>query len=308
MDGTNDAIIEVRNFTKRYGDFVAVDDISFEVERGSLFAFLGPNGAGKSTTINTLCTVQEKTSGELRLDGHDLSRDQDAVRASIGIVFQETTLDGKLTVAENLRLHCEFYGVPRAEVARRMGFVLELVDLSEWARSPVESLSGGMRRRAEIARSLVHYPKVLFLDEPTTGLDPQTRRGVWDYVRRLQREKDITLFLTTHYMDEAEICDRVAVIDHGKIVAHDTPYALKKQYTGTVVDLSPSDPAALLRALADRDLPHERLGERLRVRLPHGPQALELVAELRPCLEDVEVRKGTLDDVFIALTGKEIRE
>jgi len=300
-------IIEVKRFTKKYGDFTAVDDISFGVERGTIFAFLGPNGAGKSTTIGTLCTIQEKTSGELLIDGHDVSRHQDRVRASIGIVFQDSTLDAKLTVLENLQLHCEFYGVPRSEVARRIGFVLELVDLSEWADAPVQSLSGGMKRRAEIARSLVHFPKVLFLDEPTTGLDPQTRLNVWEYVQRLQREKEITIFLTTHYMDEAEICDRVAVIDHGRIVAHDTPYELKKRHTGTVVDLAVTDPQALLGYLDASSLGYERTGSRIRVRFPASADALDLVARFRPSIEDIEIRKGTLDDVFIALTGKEIR-
>ena len=305
---TADNIIEVRDFTKRYGDFVAVDGISFDVRRGAIFAFLGPNGAGKSTTINTLCTVQEKTSGTLRIDGHDVSREQDRVRAAIGIVFQESTLDAKLTVEENLRLHCEFYGVPRTEVAGRIAFALEAVDLGAWARDPVEGLSGGMRRRAEIARSLAHVPRVLFLDEPTTGLDPQTRRNVWECVRRLQRERGTTVFLTTHYMDEAEICDRVAVIDHGKIVAHDTPHELKRRHTSTVVDLDVSDPDEAEHRLATDSVSCERIGGRLRVRVPGTAEALGVVERLGPSIRDLEIRKGTLDDVFIALTGKEIRE
>lgn len=302
-----DRIIEVEHLTRKYGDFTAVDDISFGVERGSIFAFLGPNGAGKSTTIGTLCTIQEKTSGTIRIDGHDVSRDQDRVRASIGIVFQESTLDSSLTVDENLQLHCDFYAVPRSEVARRIGFVLDLVDLGEWSHAPVASLSGGMKRRAEIARSLVHFPKVLFLDEPTTGLDPQTRRSVWEYVRRLQQEKDITVFLTTHYMDEAEISQKVAVIDHGRIVAHDTPWELKRIHTSTVVDLVLRDPGDLLRHLEERCMGHEQAAERIRIRVPDASEALDLVTRFRDTIEDVEIRKGTLDDVFIALTGKEIR-
>jgi len=307
MQTEAEMIIEVKNFTKKYGDFTAVDDISFGVERGTIFAFLGPNGAGKSTTIGTLCTIQEKTSGELLIDGQDVSRDQDRVRSSIGIVFQESTLDAKLTVAENLQLHCDFYGVPKGDVAKRIGFVLDLVDLSDWAKAPVQSLSGGMKRRAEIARSLVHFPKVLFLDEPTTGLDPQTRLNVWEYVRRLQQEKEITIFLTTHYMDEAEISDKVAVIDHGRIVAHDTPYELKKRHTGTVVDLAVTEPEDLLHYLDTSSLGYERTGSRILVRVPGSAQALDLVTRFRPSIQDVEIRKGTLDDVFIALTGKEIR-
>ncbi|HJX64640.1 MAG TPA: ATP-binding cassette domain-containing protein, partial [Polyangia bacterium] len=211
--------IEVENFSKLYGEFRAVDDISFSVEEGSIFAFLGPNGAGKSTTINTLCTIQEKTRGTLRINGNDVTTDQAKVRKDIGIVFQECTLDTKLTVRENLKLHCDFYAVPKSEIEERIQFVLGLVDIEEWRNAPVSALSGGLKRRAEIARGLVHFPKVLFLDEPTTGLDPQTRANVWDYINKLQKQKNITIFLTTHYLEEAEICDQVAIIDHGRIVA-----------------------------------------------------------------------------------------
>ncbi|MGE5409911.1 MAG: ABC transporter ATP-binding protein, partial [Clostridiales bacterium] len=195
--------IEVSNFTKKFGSFTAVDNISFNVEEGTIFAFLGPNGAGKSTTINTLCTIHDKTDGELRINGNDVTRQKDKVRNDIGIVFQESTLDGKLTVEENLKLHCDFYKVPKSEVKSRIDFVLELVDIVNWRKAPVNSLSGGMKRRTEIARGLVHFPKVLFLDEPTTGLDPQTRANVWDYINKLQKQKNITIFLTTHYMEEA---------------------------------------------------------------------------------------------------------
>ena len=205
--------IEVKNFTKKFGTFTAVDNISFNVEQGTIFAFLGPNGAGKSTTINTLCTILEKTEGELKINGNDVSLRKDKVRSDIGIVFQESTLDGKLTVEENLKLHCDFYNVPKAEVKERIDFVLDLVDIRSRKKSQVDSLSGGMKRRVEIARGLVHFPKVLFLDEPTTGLDPQTRANVWDYIYKLQKQKNITIFLTTHYMDEAEICNQVAIID-----------------------------------------------------------------------------------------------
>ena len=230
--------IEVKNFTKKFGDFIAVDNISFEVEEGSIFGFLGPNGAGKSTTINTLCTIQEKTSGEMIINGFDVSTQMAQVRNNIGIVFQESTLDDKLTIEENLKLHCDFYNVPKKEVKSRIDFVLDLVDLEQRRNSPVKNLSGGMKRRAEIARGLVHFPKVLFLDEPTTGLDPQTRSNVWEYIYKLQKEKKITIFLTTHYMEEAEICNKIAIIDKGKIIAFDTPFNLKKQYTST--DISPS--------------------------------------------------------------------
>jgi ABC-2 type transport system ATP-binding protein len=300
--------IEVRDFTKKYGEFVAVDNISFDVEEGSVFAFLGPNGAGKSTTINTLCTIQEKTAGELRINGNDVSRDKDKVRNDIGIVFQESTLDGKLTVEENLRLHCDFYRVPRAEVKERIAFVLDLVDIGDWRRSPVDSLSGGMKRRAEVARGLVHFPKVLFLDEPTTGLDPQTRASVWEYIHRLQRQKNITVFLTTHYMDEAEICGKVAIIDHGRIVAHDTPENLKRKYTSTTMSIRTSNRELLTRYLDEHAIRHQVTGDRITIFSTDVVSVLEIASLFKASIEDIEVKKGTLNDVFIAITGKEIRE
>ena len=182
-------IIQVQNFSKRYGEFIAVNDISFEVEEGTIFAFLGPNGAGKSTTINTLCTIFEKTSGTLLIDGKDVSTQKSEVRSSIGVVFQDSTLDAKMTIEENLKMHCTFYNVPKKEVEERIKFVLNLVDLLGERKKLVGALSGGMKRRVEIARGLIHYPKVLFLDEPTTGLDPQTRAHIWEYILKLQKKE-----------------------------------------------------------------------------------------------------------------------
>lgn len=301
-------MIEVRDFTKRFGDFTAVDGISFDVGEGSIFAFLGPNGAGKSTTINTLCTIQEKTSGELRIAGNDVSRRQDAVRRDIGIVFQETTLDAKLTVAENLWLHCELYRVPRSELEERVDAALDLVDMRDWAGAPVGGLSGGMKRRVEIARGLSHQPKVLFLDEPTTGLDPQTRANVWDCVRRLQQRRGTTVFLTTHYMEEAEICDRVAIIDHGRIVAHDTPGNLKRRHTGTTVRIHTDSVAHLESLLEEMGMAHSTLGDCVTARAVEAREVVAVIERFGPRILDLEVAKGTLNDVFIALTGKEIRE
>jgi ABC-2 type transport system ATP-binding protein len=300
-------IIEVKSFTKKYGDFTAVDNISFTVAAGSIFAFLGPNGAGKSTTINTLCTIQSKTAGELTINGHDVTRHKDHVRKDIGIVFQEPTLDGKFTVEENLKLHCDFYKVPRDQVKARINFVLELVDISAWHKAPVDSLSGGMKRRAEIARGLVHFPRVLFLDEPTTGLDPQTRANVWDYIRDLQKQKNITIFLTTHYMDEAEICGQVAIIDHGKIVADDTPDNLKKKHTVTTMKIKTSRPEMLHRYLGEKALKYQCEKGRFIIFTAGTSSVLEAVAACRDWIEDIEVKQGTLNDVFIAITGKEIR-
>jgi ABC-2 type transport system ATP-binding protein len=299
--------IEVEGFTKKYGAFAAVDDVSFSVEEGSIFAFLGPNGAGKSTTINVLCTIQEKTGGTLRINGNDVTERKAEVRKDIGIVFQEGTLDDKLTVRENLKLHCDFYGVPKAEVTERIAFVLDLLDIKEWKEAPVSALSGGLKRRAEIARGLVHDPKVLFLDEPTTGLDPQTRANVWRYIHELQKRKNITIFLTTHYLEEAEICDQVAIIDHGKIVAHDTPYNLKRLHTSSTTKIRMSDPDPLLRYCADHALHAVREEGGVSIASPDIGVVMELVSVFKTSIEDIEIRKGTLDEVFLALTGKEIR-
>lgn len=299
--------IEVERFTKKYGDFAAVDDISFSVEEGAIFAFLGPNGAGKSTTINTLCTIQDKTGGSLRINGNDVTTQMALVRKDIGIVFQECTLDQKLTVRENLKLHCDFYGVPRSEIAERIRFVLELVDIEEWKNAPVGALSGGLKRRAEIARGLVHFPKVLFLDEPTTGLDPQTRANVWEYIEALQKRRNITIFLTTHYLEEAEICDSVAIIDHGKIVAHDTPYNLKKQHTRTTTRIRIADPEPILRYCAEHCLTSVREVGGLSITSTEVGAVMELVSRFKGSIQDLEIDKGTLDDVFLSLTGKEIR-
>ncbi|MDR3610095.1 MAG: ATP-binding cassette domain-containing protein [Ignavibacteriaceae bacterium] len=299
--------IEVKNFTKKFGSFTAVDNISFNVEQGTIFAFLGPNGAGKSTTINTLCTIHDKTYGELRINGNDVSNQKDKVRNDIGIVFQESTLDGKLTVEENLKLHCDFYNVPRSEVKERIDFVLELVDIMNWKKAPVDSLSGGMKRRVEIARGLVHFPKVLFLDEPTTGLDPQTRANVWDYIHKLQKQKNITIFLTTHYMEEAEICNKVAIIDHGKIVAHDTPNNLKKKFTSTTMKIKTSNQENLLQYLKESYLKYKQDDGHVTVFATNVEKVLGIISIFKESIEDIEISKGTLNDVFIAITGKEIR-
>ena len=216
-------VIEVRDLTRRFGEFTAVDRISFEVREGEVFAFLGPNGAGKSTTINMLCTLASPTAGQVTIAGFDVASRPKAVRRNIGLVFQDQTLDDRLTAQENLRFHAVLYRVPRDEVDRRIARVLELVDLSDRRYDLVSEFSGGMARRLEIARALMHVPRVLFLDEPTIGLDPQTRALMWEDVLRLREEANVTVFLTTHYMDEAEYADRIAIIDRGKIVALDTP-------------------------------------------------------------------------------------
>ncbi|MDR3011886.1 MAG: ATP-binding cassette domain-containing protein [Chitinispirillales bacterium] len=301
-------IIEVKDFVKRYGNFTAVKNVGFTVDEGSIFAFLGPNGAGKSTTINTLCTIFDKTEGTLTIDGKDVSTQKNQVRSVIGVVFQDSTLDKKMTVEENLKMHCVFYKVPRSEVEERIQFVLKLVDLLEWRKKMVSALSGGMKRRVEIARGLIHYPKVLFLDEPTTGLDPQTRAHVWEYIQRLQKEKNITIFLTTHYMDEAEICDKVAVMDHGKIIAYDTPLELKKKHTKDRAYVTTVNPAVFEKVLDSQNIPYIKKERYHLTDVGDKTRLLYALSECRSDITDIEIRKGTLNDVFLEITGRDIRE
>ncbi|ERI95728.1 daunorubicin resistance ABC transporter, ATP-binding protein [Clostridiales bacterium oral taxon 876 str. F0540] len=301
-------IIEVKNFTKKYGDFTAVNDISFTVEEGSIFAFLGPNGAGKSTTINTLCTIFEKTSGTLLIDGKDVTAQKGEVRSAIGVVFQESTLDSKMTVEENLKLHCVFYHVPKREVEERIKFVLNLVDLLGERKKLVGALSGGMKRRVEIARGLIHYPKVLFLDEPTTGLDPQTRSHIWEYIVKLQKERNITIFLTTHYMEEAEICNKIAIIDGGKIVAHDTPYALKKEYTRDKAFITTKDDSELEQILTQYEMNYVKKDGYYKVDAENTNLLLKVLSLQKEVITDIEIKKGTFNDVFLEITGRKIRE
>ncbi|ABR46468.1 ABC transporter related [Alkaliphilus metalliredigens QYMF] len=301
-------IIEVKNFTKKYGDFIAVNDISFDVEEGTIFAFLGPNGAGKSTTINTLCTIFEKTSGSLVIDGKDVTTQKSEVRSTIGVVFQDSTLDSKMTIDENLKMHCVFYNVPKKEVEERIQFVLNLVDLLGERNKLVGALSGGMKRRVEIARGLIHFPKVLFLDEPTTGLDPQTRSHIWEYIMKLQKERNITIFLTTHYMEEAEICNKIAIIDGGIIVAHDTPYALKKEFTKDKAYITTEKGPELEQLLAQYELQYVKKEGYYKVDAEKTDLLLQVLSLQKEDITDIEIKKGTFNDVFLEITGKKIRE
>ncbi len=300
-------MIVVKDFVKKYGNYTAVDHVSFEVESGSIFAFLGPNGAGKSTTINTLCTIFEKTSGDLLIDGKDVSGQKDAVRSTIGVVFQECTLDPKMTVEENLKMHCHFYDLPKSLISDRIDLALKIVDLLDWKKEMVNSLSGGMKRRVEIARSLLHFPKVLFLDEPTAGLDPQTRAKIWEYIIKLQKEKKITIFLTTHYMDEAEICQKVAVMDNGKIIALDTPDALKRQYIKDKAHIESADPQALETVLKQQQLTFKRKENHFTVEFDELTNLLMTLRAHQTFITDLEIKKGTLNDVFLEITGRDIR-
>ena len=232
-------IIEVRNLVKKFGKIIAVDDISFEVKENEIFGFLGPNGAGKTTTINIICTLISKTAGEVSLCGYDVSRERNMVRNSIGLVFQDPSLDDRLTARENLYFHALLYNIPRYDIKKRSEEVLKIVNLSKRKNDLVQTFSGGMKRRLEIARGLLHEPKVLFLDEPTLGLDPQTRRKIWEKIKELNKgNSNITILITTHYMEEAdELADRICIMDHGKIIALDTSKNLKRQLSGDIIDI-----------------------------------------------------------------------
>jgi ABC-2 type transport system ATP-binding protein len=302
--------IEVSNLQKSFGVVEAVRGVSFEVAAGEVFGFLGPNGAGKTTTINMLCTLAMPTAGSARVAGYDVVRDRDDVRRHIGLVFQDPTLDGYLTAEQNLRLHAELYGVDSALVAGRMRQVLEMVGLWERRDATVMTFSGGMRRRLEIARGFLHSPRVLFLDEPTIGLDPQTRSSIWRYIAQLQEREEITIFMTTHYMDEAEFCDRIAIMDQGEIVVLDTPEALKAQVGADRVRIQTEDDDTAIATLADRFGVEATMSEgAVTFFVPSGEEFVpRLFAELGVGIRSVSVSRPTLDDVFMSHTGTTIRD
>src|SRR4051794_25385826 len=297
--------IEVENLKKSFGEVEAVKGVRFSVETGEVFGFLGPNGAGKTTTINMLCTLAKPTGGSARVAGHDVTTERDDVRRHIGLVFQDPTLDGYLTAAQNLKLHAELYGVQSDLVAPRMRQVMEMVGLWDRKDSTVATFSGGMRRRLEIARGLMHSPRVLFLDEPTIGLDPQTRRSIWTYIRELKEREEITIFMTTHYMDEAEWCDRIAIMDQGEIVALDPPETLKAQVGTDRITIQTDDNQAAIDALARQFGIEAQVAEgAVAFGVPAGEAFVpRLFAESGIPIRAVSVSRPTLDDVFMSYTG-----
>ena len=303
-------VIHVEGLKRRFGELEAVKDITFDVYPGEIFGFLGPNGAGKSTTINMLCTLLKPTAGKATLAGYDIAGEPGRVRESIGLVFQDPSLDDRLTADENLRFHAAIYGLSDEISKERREEMLKMVDLYDRRDHLVRTFSGGMKRRLEIARGLLHYPRVLFLDEPTIGLDPQTRLHLWSYVLTLRQREHITLFLTTHYMDEAGYCDRIAVIDHGVIVALDTPDHLKDLVGGDVIRLSTSDNVRAAQQIQTRFGIEPRQDKDEVIFEYAGGEELvpRLVEQLTVRIASVSVRRPTLDDVFIKLTGREIRE
>ncbi len=302
--------IRVSELTKSFGSIVAVNRVSFEVQENSIFGFLGPNGAGKTTTINILCTLLKPTSGEASVYGFDCVREPAKVRQTIGIVFQDSTLDKDLTAYENLLYHAILYNVDRKLRKTRVEEALRFVDLYDRRNDLVKRFSGGMRRRLEVARAVVHQPKVLFLDEPTLGLDPQSRASLWDFIKRLPKEKGVTVFMTTHYMEEAEVCDRIAIIDKGRIIAEGSPEELKKTVGGDIVYLKTRDNFAakdiLERALGLRPVLREK---EMFIPVKKGETLIpEIIRLLGESVISVRLQKPTLNDVFLKLTGKHIRD
>ncbi|MGI9030713.1 MAG: ATP-binding cassette domain-containing protein [Ilumatobacteraceae bacterium] len=302
--------IVVDGLVKRYGALTAVDGISFDVAPGEVFGFLGPNGAGKSTTIKMLCTLANPTAGRARVAGWDVVDERLDVRRHIGLVFQDTTLDVYLSAEQNLRFHAELYGMAKPAVADRLHQVLDMVGLWERRSSKVQTFSGGMRRRLEIARGLMHSPRVLFLDEPTVGLDPQTRSSIWGYIDELRQREDITIFLTTHYMDEAANCERIAIMDAGRIVVLDTPDHLKANVGTDRVSISTDDDGAAIRALRERFRIEADVHDGLvTFGVPDGEHFVpQLFADLGLPIRSVSVSRPSLDDVFMAYTGRTIRD
>ncbi len=303
-------IIRVENLIKKFGNIAAVNDISFDVEEGTIFGFLGPNGAGKTTTISILCALLSPTSGKAYINGHDCVKESAAVRKSIGIVFQDTTLDKDLTAEENLVFHAYLYNVPKAERQGRVEDALKFVDLYGRKDDLVKKYSGGMKRRLEVARGLIHRPKVLFLDEPTLGLDPQSRTNLWEFITELPGRHKVTIFMTTHYMEEAEVCNNIAIIDNGKIIARGSPEELKKVVGGDVIHLKTKDNLKAKEEIK-RILNVEasiKDGELFISAIKGDACIPELIRTLGDSVLSVRLQRPTLNDVFLHLTGKEIRE
>lgn len=295
-------IITIRHLNKSFKDVKAVQDLSFSVEEGTLFAFLGVNGAGKSTTINILCDQLAKDSGQVIIDGTDLDENPDHIKSTIGVVFQNSVLDSSLSVKDNLESRGALYGLAGDALQTRIAELSQLLDFSDLMKRPVGKLSGGQRRRIDIARALLNKPRLLFLDEPTTGLDPQTRKLLWDVVTKLRQETQMTVFLTTHYMEEAAEADYVVIIDQGRIAAEGTPLALKNTYTADFITLYETDEETV-KALG---IAYEPIRDAYRLRVPNTAAATELILQHPHVFRDYEITKGKMDDVFLNVTGKKL--
>lgn len=296
------AIIEIEHLKKSFKDVKAVDDLSFTVREGELFAFLGVNGAGKSTTISIICGQLRKDSGKVIIDGCDIDKDIDAPKKGLGVVFQTSGLDKQLSVYENLRSRAALYGIFGKNFEEKLKVLCELLDLEEILKRPVGKLSGGQSRRVDIARAIIHDPKILILDEPTTGLDPQTRKNIWNVIEKLRRERGVTVLLTTHYMEEAADADYVVIIDSGKISAKGTPLELKNRYTGDFITIY----GAAEEDIKKFGFTYEHIRDAVRIAVPNTAAATELIVKYPELFSDYEITKGKMDDVFIAVTGKKL--
>lgn len=294
--------IEIERLKKYYGEIKAVDDISFTVGRGEFFAFLGVNGAGKSTTISILCGRQRRDSGSVKIEGMELEENGDEIKTRLGVVFQSSALDMPLSVADNLRYRASLYGITGATYKKRLEELTALFDLKDILRRPAGKLSGGQKRRVDIARALIHEPEILILDEPTTGLDPQTRKNVWEIVHSLRKRREMTVFLTTHYMEEAADADKVVILDGGKILANATPLELKNRYTGDYITFYGVSEEELNAA----GLKYEKAGEACRIEVKNTAEATRLILKHPALFRDYEITKGKMDDVFLNVTGKNI--
>lgn len=295
-------IIEISNLNKSFGEVKAVQDLSFRVKKGELFAFLGLNGAGKSTTISIMCGQLGKDSGKVYINGEDLDRSVDTVKRDLGVVFQNSVLDKSLSVYDNLKSRAALYGITGNAFKQRLSELSELLNFKDILKRTVGKLSGGQRRRIDIARALLHQPKILILDEPTTGLDPQTRKTVWSVVSQLRRQENMTVFLTTHYMEEAADADYVIILDSGKISAQGTPLELKNSYTGDFITLYNISE----QQVQQLELPYEALRDAYRVSVPNTKAATDLILKYPDIFNDYEITKGKMDDVFLAVTGKRL--
>lgn len=293
-------IIQIDNLSKSFGDVKAVQNLSFRVKTGELFAFLGINGAGKSTTINIMCGQLSKDSGNIQIDGHDLDKNMSLIKSELGVVFQNSVLDPALSVYDNLESRAALYGIVGAKFKERLSELSELLDFSDLLKRPVGKLSGGQRRRIDIARALFHRPKILILDEPTTGLDPQTRKTLWNVISSLRKNENMTVFLTTHYMEEAAEADWVVIIDSGKISAEGTPLELKNTYTGDYITLY----GANEDTVKELGTQYEKIKDAYRLFVPNTKAATELIVKNPHIFTDYEITKGKMDDVFLAVTGK----
>ena len=309
--------IDVRNIVKKFGDFTAVNGVTFGVDEGEIFGLLGPNGAGKSTLIRMLTTLMPPTSGAASVNGHDVVKDADGVRRSIGVIPQAMTSDLELSVNENLLIFAKLYGVPRDKRRKLIASLLEAVELTDWADKQVKNLSGGMRRRVEIARGLVHEPRIFFLDEPTTGLDPVSRVAVWDMLQKIKQQRDLTILITTHYMDEADkLCDRIAIVDHGDLKALDSPLKLKASIPGkNVIEVSFADPPPDWRGTLERLSGVESVTEAdnvFRLASANGPATttalMETASQMRVPVRSLSIQSTTLDDVFVHYAGRALRD